>query len=88
MLYRILEYAGTARQLLPAPLEGNLYSHIQFVEKKHTCLINNVLQQKINILAMGVLKRLVNCFLDVLKEVMIFMFCLYEITHDNFQLFN
>ena len=44
------------------------------------------LQQKFNHLAMGVLKWLINCFLDVLKEVTIFMFFLYET--DNFQLFN
>ena len=82
---------GVLKQLVncfPEALELNLYLHIQFVEKKHTCLINNVLKQKINILTMGVLKRLVNCFLDVLKEITIFIFLLYEITHDNFQLFN
>ena len=37
---------------------------------------------------MGVLKWLVNCFMNVLKAIPIFMFLLYEITHDNFQLFN
>ena len=79
---------GMLEQLVNCFLEHWKETFIQFVEKKHTCLITNVLQQKINILAMGVLKRLVNCFLDVLKEVTIFMFFLYEITHDNFQLFN
>ena len=51
-------------------------------------MINNFIQLKFNLLAMGVLKRLVNCFMDVLKEIPIFMFLLYEITHDDFQLFN